>query len=165
MELLNNICNALTTPNEILINIILIPSAIIEGFLTLMIFSTILDLKSSSKQKIIYIILCSVISFINTYLIPSPINIFVNYISIFIIVYFLFRISFFQGILSSIIPTIIFALVSGLIMNPYFTLFNISYNESATIPVYRILYLLIMYTIVLTIILFLRLKKIKKCKN
>ena len=161
MELLNNVWNALTTPNESLINIILIPSTIIEAIFTLLIFTTILNLKSSSKQKIIYIILCSVISFINTYLIPSPINIFVNYISIFIIVYFLFRISFFQGILSSIIPTIIFALVSGLIMNPYFTLFNISYNESATIPVYRILYLLIMYTIVLTIILFLRLKKIK----
>ena len=32
MELLNNIWNALTTPNEILINIILIPSAIIEGY-------------------------------------------------------------------------------------------------------------------------------------
>ena len=52
MELLNNICNALTTPNEILINIILIPSAIIEGFLTLMIFSTILDLKNN---KMFYI--------------------------------------------------------------------------------------------------------------
>ena len=50
MELLNNIWNALTTPNEILINIILIPSAIIEGFLTLMIFSTILDLKTNKKQ-------------------------------------------------------------------------------------------------------------------
>ena len=161
MELLNNVWNALTTPNESLINIILIPSTIIEAIFTLLIFTTILNLKSTSKQKIIYITLCSVISFINTYLIPSPINIFVNYISIFIIVYFLFRISFFQGILSSIIPTIIFALVSSLIMNPYFTLFNISYNESATIPVYRILYLLIMYTIVLTIILFLRLKKIK----
>ena len=161
MELLNNIWNVLSTPNECLINIILIPSTIVEAIFTLLIFTTILNLKASTAQKIIYVIACSIISFINTYFIPSPINIFVNYISIFIIIYLIFKISFFQGLLASIIPTIIFALVSSLIMNPYFTLFNISYNESATIPIYRIIYLLIMYAVVLIILLLLKFKKVK----
>ena len=161
MELLNNIWNTLSTPNECLINIILIPSTIVEAIFTLLIFTTILNLKASTAQKIIYVIACSIISFINTYFIPSPINIFVNYISIFIIIYLIFKISFFQGLLASIIPTIIFALVSSLIMNPYFTLFNISYNESATIPIYRIIYLLIMYAVVLIILLLLKFKKVK----
>ena len=161
MELLNNIWNTLSTPNECLINIILIPSTVVEAIFTLLIFTTILNLKASTIQKIIYVISCSIISFINTYFIPSPINIFVNYISIFIIIYLIFKISFFQGLLASIIPTIIFALVSSLIMNPYFTLFNISYNESATIPIYRIIYLLIMYAVVLIILLLLKFKKVK----
>ena len=161
MELLNNIWNVLSTPNECLINIILIPSTIVEAIFTLLIFTTILNLKASTAKKIIYVIACSIISFINTYFIPSPINIFVNYISIFIIIYLIFKISFFQGLLASIIPTIIFALVSSLIMNPYFTLFNISYNESATIPIYRIIYLLIMYAVVLIILLLLKFKKVK----
>ena len=161
MELLNNIWNVLSTPNECLINIILIPSTIVEAIFTLLIFTTILNLKASTIQKIIYVISCSIISFINTYFIPSPINIFVNYISIFVIIYLIFKISFFQGLLASIIPTIIFALVSSLIMNPYFTLFNISYNESATIPIYRIIYLLIMYAVVLIILLLLKFKKVK----
>ena len=161
MELLNNIWNTLSTPNECLINIILIPSTVVEAIFTLLIFTTILNLKASTIQKIIYVISCSIISFINTYFIPSPINIFVNYISIFVIIYLIFKISFFQGLLASIIPTIIFALVSSLIMNPYFTLFNISYNESATIPIYRIIYLLIMYAVVLIILLLLKFKKVK----
>ncbi len=161
MELLNNIWNVLSTPNECLINIILIPSTIVEAIFTLLIFTTILNLKASTVQKIIYVIACSIISFINTYFIPSPINIFVNYISIFAIIYLIFKISFFQGLLASLIPTIIFALVSSLIMNPYFTLFNISYNESATIPIYRIIYLLIMYAVVLIILLLLKFKKVK----
>ncbi len=161
MELLNNIWNVLSTPNECIINIILIPSTIIEAIFTLLIFTTVLNLKASTNKKVIYVILCSIISFINTYFIPSPINIFVNYISIFVIIYLIFKISFLQGLLASIIPTIIFALVSSLIMNPYFTLFNISYNESATIPIYRIIYLLIMYAIVLIILLLLRLKNFK----
>ena len=53
MELLNNIWNALTTSNETLISIILIPSAIIEGILTLIIFTSVLNLKTNKKQSII----------------------------------------------------------------------------------------------------------------
>ncbi len=161
MELLNNIWNALTTPNETLINIILVPSTIIESLLSLLLFTCILNVKTTMKKSIIYIATSTIISFISTYLIPSPINIFVNYISIFIIVSILFKVPYSQGLLISIIPTILFALVGTLIMNPYFTIFNIGYEESATIPIYRIIYLAIMYLIILLIILLLKFKKIK----
>ena len=161
MELLNNICNALTTPNEILINIILIPSAIIEGFLTLMIFSTILDLKTNKKQKIIFIAISSLITLINTYFIPSPINTFINYICIFIMITLIFKTNLLQSLLAFLTPTIIYALVGTLILNPYYRLFNISYEESASIPLYRIIYLCIMYVIVFCIALLLQLKNVK----
>lgn len=58
-------------------------------------------------------------------------------------------------------PTILFALVGSLIMNPFLNLFDITYEESATIPIYRIIYLLIMYLIIFTILLLLKLKNIK----
>ena len=161
MELLNNIWSALTTPNECLINIILLPSTIIEAVFTLIIFTALLNLKTTMKKNIIYVFLCSIVSFISTYFVPSPINIFVNYICIFIIIYLIFKVSFIQGLFSAIIPTIIFALVGTLIMNPYFTLLNISYEDSATIPLYRIIYLLIIYFIVFLIVLLLQFKNIK----
>ncbi len=163
MELLNNIWYALTTPNETLINIILVPSTIIEIIFTLIIFTTILNSEPTVTQKVLYVIFCSIITFINTYFISAPINIFINYICIIIVIYFIFNISFIQGLFSAIIPTIIFALVGTLIIKPYFSLLNINYEESSTIPLYRIIYLLIMYLVVFLITLLLKLKN-KKLK-
>ena len=159
MELLNNIWHSLTTPNEILINIILVPSAIIEIIFTLIILTTILNIKSTQKQNLYYVIIGSIVSFIFTSFIPSPINTFINYIALFILILIIFKTSFFKSALSSIISTLLFALVGILIMNPYFTILNITYEDSATIPIYRIFYLILMYSIVYLIILILRLKK------
>ena len=161
MELLNNIWNALTTPNETLINIILLPSAIIETIFTLIIFTTVFSQKATFKQIIIYIFSCSILTFLSISILPSPINTFVNYAIVFIIICILFRTSILKGLLASIISTVLFALVGTLIMNPYFTLFNITYEQSETIPIYRILYLLLMYFIVFCIILLLKLRKCK----
>ena len=161
MELLNNIWNALTTPNETLISIILLPSAIIETILTLIIFTTVFNQKATFKQIIIYIFSCSILTFLSISILPSPINTFVNYAIVFIVICILFRTSIFKGLLSSIISTVLFALVGTLIMNPYFTLFNITYEQSETIPIYRILYLLLMYFIVFCIILLLKFRKFK----
>ena len=36
---------------------------------------------------------------------------------------------------------LIFALIGMFIMNPYLTFFNITYEESETIPIYRIFYI------------------------
>ena len=105
MELLNNIWNALTTPNETLISIILIPSAIIEGILTLIIFTSVLNLETNKKQSIIYVIISSLITLISTYFIPSPLNTFINYISLFIN-YFFVEISWYIPVLTGLICTI-----------------------------------------------------------
>ena len=46
-------------------------------------------------------------------------------------------------------------------MNPYFTLFNINYEQSETIPIYRIIYLILIYFIIFCIICLLKLKQYK----
>ena len=107
MELLNNIWNALTTPNETLINIILLPSAIIETILTLMVFTTVFNLKPSTKQNIAYILSYSILTFLTAYFIPSPWNVFINYIGIFVLICFIFKTSFLQGLFASLISTLL----------------------------------------------------------
>lgn len=159
MELLNNIWTALTTPNETLMNIILMPNSIIESLLIFVIFTTILQLKYTSKQFYKYIISCCIINFMNIYILPSPLNILFTYITLCIVIRFDFKISFFKSLLATILPSILFALVGSLIMNPYLTLFKISYDDSETIPLYRILYLFLIYSIILVITLLLKLKK------
>ena len=55
MELLNNIWTALTTPNETLMNIILMPSTVIEIFFTFIIFTTLLKISATRKQTVLYV--------------------------------------------------------------------------------------------------------------
>ena len=161
MELLNNIWNALTTPNELLITITYLPSTFIDNLLALILFTTILNLKPSFKQNIIYLCSFSVIALISAYFLSSPWNTLINYFCNFILICIIYKTSFVQGLFASIIPAILFALVGMLIINPYITLFKISSQEPATVPIYRIIYLLIMYFVILCIIILLRLKKYK----
>ena len=46
----------------------------------------------------------------------------------------IFKTNLLQSLLAFLTPTIIYALVGTLILNPYYRLFNISYEESASIP-------------------------------
>ena len=57
MELLNNIWNTLSTPNEGLMNIIMGLGSFMEAILSFLVFTALLNISSSHKQKIIYIFL------------------------------------------------------------------------------------------------------------
>ena len=81
MELLNNIWNVLSTPNECLINILSIPFTILEAILTMLLFLVILNIYPTFKQKILYTSSISIISLIVTYMLPAPFNLIINYFS------------------------------------------------------------------------------------
>lgn len=161
MELINNIWMALSTPNEFLITLISIPFTILELFVTLIIFSTILKINISNKNKFIYIAVIFITSFVANYFLPSPINFFINYITLFLLMFFLFKLNLLQTLIAVFVPLIIYALVGTLLINPFLNILHISYQDSATIPIYRILYLTIMYSIIFIIILLLKYYKIK----
>lgn len=161
MELINNIWMALSTPNRFLITLLSIPFTILELFVTLIIFSTILRINISNRNKFIYITVIFVISFITNHFLPSPINLFINYITLFLLMFFLFKLNILQTLIAVFVPSIIYALVGTLLINPFLSVLHISYQDSATIPIYRILYLIIMYSIIFIIILLLKYYKIK----
>lgn len=156
MEILNNIWMAISTPNEGLLNILLIPAAIIENFLIMTLFVSILNTSSSTKQKLIYVVSTSIVSLISMYFIPNPFNIILNYFMIIIVAYFVFKISFFKSTFSIVSSSLIFNIIGALILNPYITFFNITTEQLNTIPIYRILYIIIMYVIIGIIILILK---------
>ena len=160
MELLNNIWNALTTPNECLISILSIPFTVIEIVFSVLLFSSLLNIKSSKKQKLIYIAFISFVSIISNYFIPTPFNLIINYIFMVIFIHLLFKTNIFQTILAFIIPIVIFALIGMFITNPYLALLNISFYDSSVIPIYRILYIFIQYIIAFIIYLFFKKKNL-----
>ena len=159
MELLNNIWTALTTPNETLMNIILIPSTVIEIFFTFIIFTTLLKISATKKQTVLYVSICSIITFSIAQIVASPLNTILTYICILIVIYFIFKKSFLKSLLATLSPPIFFALIGSLITNPFLTLFDISPEELMSIPLYRIVYLFLMYFFVFISILLLKLKR------
>lgn len=161
MEILNNIWMALSTPNEGLLSLLTIPLFFVEVFLIMYLFIYISGIKSSTRQKIIYICLASCSSIFTNLFMPNPFNIFINYFITIILVYIIFKNSFFKTLASFVISLILFNLIGILILNPYLTLLNISSNDLNIIPIYRIFYLSIMYLFTIIIILTLKHKEVK----
>ncbi len=152
MEILNSIGIALTTENELLTNIITAPTVFIEAFLICYLFTSILKIKYTKKQRNIYVVLFSFISLITENLIDSPFNVFVNYIVLFIVIKSVFKISSLKTILSIIIPSVTFALAGTLVLKPILVLFNLSVEEVTFIPIYRLCYLTILYIVIFILI-------------
>lgn len=161
MEFLNNIWNAISTQNQGLINIILIFGSFIEAFLLLLLFDCILNIKSNKMQKFIYIISMSIVSLLSTYFIPSPFNSFFNYIIMFLLILYLFKVNMLKSIIAVVMSVLVFALLGSLILNPYCAIFKLTYEELLTIPIHRFIYLLIFYTCIFTISNLLQRKNLK----
>ncbi len=161
MEILNNIWIALSTPNEGLVSLILIPATFIENLLCLLLIISTLNITIDKKQKIAYVLLTSILGLIGINFIPQPFNFFINYIFSMIIVYYILKANILQSILIVLLSTGIFALVGTLVLNPYLTLLNITYEQSATIPIYRLGYFILMYSTIFIITLILKLKHLK----
>ena len=145
MEFLNNIWIAINTPNETLVNIILIFASFIENYITMIFFLTLLKTQTTAKQKILYTLLVPIIATIGLTITPNPINIFLNYLIMIILAIFIFKISFFKSIISIVLSAVLYALVGTLIVNPFLTILNISSTQLTIVPIYRILYLFVVY--------------------
>lgn len=126
METIQTIWTALTTENEVLTNIItslvLMP---LELYLAMLLFSTFLNIKSNSQQKIIYIIVLSILGVLTLWLIPAPYNTFINIVACPIMVIVVFKTNILKGILAEIIPYIYFVIVGSVLLS----LINLLYKD------------------------------------
>ena len=161
MEMLNNVWTALSTPNEELINISSVPIlCFIELPLIMYMFLYALNISSSKRQKIIYILLSLLTGVVCNFIIPSPFNVVINYAMMVILIFTIFKLNLFKSFIAMIIPTIVFALLSVLILNPFLALFNITLEQYMVIPIYRYSYSLFFYSLILFIDLLLKYKHI-----
>lgn len=149
MDVLNNIWNILTTENPILTkSIIATIGGLIELYLNFLLFTSILKISYTKKQKMYYIVIIFIDSIITNLAIPTPYNIFINYIIILITIKLTFKLNITNSILSIIIPTFIYAIFGTLILKPLLLIFNVTAEQAQSIPIYEIMYLTMMYLLV-----------------
>lgn len=160
MEILNNIWNVISTPNQMLLNILAIPLLIfIEIPISISLISNIFYVTFSWKQKCMYTLVTSIVGVISMYLLDFPFNIILNYASVFIILFFYVKLNFIKSLIATLFPSIVFNLTVNLFANPYFRIFNITYEQANTIFIYRIPFTIFTYLIVLIFSLVLKYRR------
>lgn len=164
MEMLQTIWTALTTENEFSTNIIGIPSIFVEAWISMLLFTTVLNINANKRQKILYILLMSFSSIASRLLIPSPFNTFFNVITIFLLNVFVFKISIFKGILALIIPFITTIFLELIFSRVYYIIFNVDYVIGMNIPIHRLIGTLLMYLLMYLIYITLKYFKINFSK-
>lgn len=154
MEILQTIWSALTTENEMLVKIISIPLAIFESIVTTLLFTTILNITSSKKQKILYVSIFSILGIISMLFIPTPFNTLINVLACPILVYFIFKTNILKSILAEIVPYIFFVLLGSLLVNIFTIITKIPTAQLQNIPIYKFTFSIIMYVCAYCIYLF-----------
>lgn len=161
MDILNNIWTAISTPNEYIVNIMSLFLLIIEAPLSFSLIKHLFNINSTKKNMYIYITTISSVSIISLLILNWPYNVALNYISVFLVLYFIFKLNILKTLAASVFPSIIFNLVGSLLFNPYLTLFNLSYEEATTIPIHRFCFSIIMYFLIYLFVLILKHKNLK----
>ena len=155
-EILNNIWSALIVENQALLSVLLIPVSFLDSSVTLLLFTSILKIELSKKQKLIYIFLSSIVCILLRNFLPAPINIIIVYIFLFFEIHFILKINTSKAVLATVIPILVYMLLETLLLKPYILLLNITTEQATSIPIYRISFILIMYTFITIICLLIK---------
>lgn len=156
MEILNNIITALTTENQLWINIQSIPLLFIELYVMMSFFLTILDIPSTKKQRMIYLSITVPLGVICTFLIPKPYSNIITLGAAPFIIMCVFKTKFLKALFAEFIPVVCITILEMLLARLFLLLFGTGYEVCANIPICR---LFINLTIYVSIFLIYKLSK------
>ena len=161
MEIFQTIWTALTTENELLTNIIVLPIGFIESFNNVLLFTTLLNLNIDKKDKTRYIIFISLFVYLSNIFIPNPFKFFVNLIVIILSIHFILHVSFLKSLICLIIPTLLAIISESLLIRLCMHFFNYDITTFTTYPLYRFLISLSIQILVFLIYLIIKYFKIQ----
>ena len=156
IQFLTNIWCALTSENHDLMNILAIPLTLLEIYLSMKIFLTIFNVKTSRNQAFLYVISITIICILSANYTPVPFNVVLNYTCMIIFIKLFFDFNILNCFLSLISSSFVFGLISTLIQNPYLTLLGITQKTFLNTPIYRLPFLILLDIIIYVIILHLQ---------
>ncbi len=151
MEIFNNLIQTLTTPNEELTNIICNPLIFIEMYVSMLLFTTILNIKTTRKQRIIYVVISSFWGLFSKLVIPAPYNTIINLFISPLLVYFLLKGNLLKSIVAQFIPAIITVILESIFLKLYLIVFSLSLESSLTTAIYKLPFILFIYLIIFVI--------------
>lgn len=145
MNILQTIWNAVSTPNELLINVSGFFLCFIEAFVNMKLFTTLLNIDATRRNKIIYVSLISVTAFLFRIFIPNPYATFLNMILGILLIKFILKTNFLKSILAEFIPIFIMSILELICFRFYLNIFDITYDDIINIPIHRFLCSIFIY--------------------
>lgn len=161
MEIFQTIWTALTTENELLANLIVLPVNLLESIVNTLIFTTVLNINISKKQRLKYILIITSMLYLTSIFIPNPYKFFVNLIVIILSIHFILNVSFLKSIICLIIPTLLAIISESLLIKLCMHFFNYDITTFTTYPLYKFLISLSIQILVFLIYLIIKYFKIQ----
>ena len=147
MNMIQMIWSALTSQNEPFVKIQGIPLCFLDVFISMYYFTTILNIQTTKKRKITYVIVYGIVANLITFIIPQPYYIFVNIIVWPLMVFFILKASILKSILSEVITLVATSILEFIFANIYNLIFNITSDLIIVTPIYRLAVALSIYLI------------------
>lgn len=145
MQIFQTIWTAMTTQNEIALSIIFFLLSFVETSVSMLLFTTIFDMKSSRKSKIIYVFLVAIVGSIIRMFVPDPYGSFLNILVVICCIKFIFKTTILKALLSEFIMIALSIVLELFMLKFYQTVLNLPYDNVMTIPLYRALFTLSIY--------------------
>ncbi len=161
MKLFQTIWTALTTENELLATILLLPETFLETTINMLLFTSLLNIDSNKKQKICYVLIVSILGDICNLLIPNPYRSFINLAIIFICIKFILNVNCLRSILATILPILVTVLCESFIIKFSDIFLNINIVNITTISLYRITYALCIQALMFIIYLLVKYSRLQ----
>ena len=161
MEIFQTLWAALTTENKALADLVATPVGFLESFIAMLLFTTILNISASTKDKIKYVLIYSTLGGILGNLIQNPYRSFINLGIMFTCIKFIFNTGIVKTILATLIPILVSVLGESLFTMMAINYFNTNTILYAGVPIYRLLITLCIQLLTFIFYLLIRYSKIQ----
>lgn len=151
MEFFNNFWSSMTTENELITKFIGLPFIFVEVTLSMLLFTSILKISASKKQKCIYVLITSFIGIICSIFVPKPFSNIITLIAMPITVIFVFKVGILKALFAEFLPTICIVISEIIIARVFLLVFSTDYSTCANIPIYRLIINLSIYAFLFVI--------------
>ena len=160
MDILQKILNAITTPNEGLFNIIGIPLTYLDAFVFMYFYTTVLNIKTTNKRKLIYVLIYGTFANLINFIVPASYTVFINMILWPVMVFFILKTTVLKSILSEVITFVLTSTLEFICSNVAFEFFNITSAQIMVVPLYRTCVVLSIYLSIYLITLIIKYFKV-----
>ena len=148
MNFIQTIWSALTTPNDDLIKILSIPLTFLEFYIGMLFFTTVLNIETTKKSRLIFTIVYVTIASILVFVFPNSSYVFINIILLPVLAFFILKTSVIKSISATAITFLTTSVLEYLCLNLMKYVFSINYSLLVSVPLYRIVTVCIIYIIV-----------------